>query len=154
MYLHFEIACGRLATATQLVTCTCGATCPRGRRLVIPGFRAKVFFLVSQIQELISCEITCFIRLYCCNIPPLGNPMDFYNSPAPYTRFGSIILQVDEAHRAVCGGAQGPGALGRLLKIHDFFEWRNYSLRECPRLVSVLQETCLRMPNHASNFLF
>ena len=82
------------------------------------------------------------------------NSMDFYNSPAPYTHFGSIILQVDEAHRAVCGGAQGPGALGRLLKIHDFFDSPSYSLRACSRLVLVLQETCLRMPNHALKILF
>ena len=82
------------------------------------------------------------------------NSMDFYNSPAPYTHFGSIILQVDEAHRAVCGGAQDPGALGRLLKIHDFFDFPSYSLRACSRLVLVLQETCLPMPNQAYNFLF
>ena len=74
--------------------------------------------------------------------------MDFYNSPAPYTHFGSIILQVDEAHKAGCGGAQASGVLGRLPKIHDFFDWRTYSLRACSRLVLVLQETCSRMVYH------
>ena len=48
--------------------------------------------------------------------------MAFCNSPASYARFGGIILQVDVAHRAGCGGAQAFGVLGEVLKLHDFLD--------------------------------
>ena len=48
--------------------------------------------------------------------------MDFCNSTTSYTRFGGIFLQVDVAHRAVCGGAQAFGVLGEVVKLHDFFD--------------------------------
>ena len=72
---------------------------------------------------------------------PFNYPMHFCNFTASHAYFGGIILQVDVAHTAVCGGAQAFGVLGEVLKLHDFFDCRNYSLRACSRLVLVLQET-------------
>ena len=60
--------------------------------------------------------------------------MDFRNSTASYTRFGGIILQVDVAHSAGCGGAQGFGVLGEVLKLHDFLDCLALFLRKSFRV--------------------
>ena len=62
--------------------------------------------------------------------------MDFRNSTASYARFGGIILQVDVAHGAGCGG-QAFGVLGEVLKLHDFLICHSLGLREYSRLVLV-----------------
>ena len=51
---------------------------------------------------------------------PFNYPMHFCNFTASHAYFGGIILQVDVAHTAVCGGAQAFGVLGEVLKFHDF----------------------------------
>ena len=59
---------------------------------------------------------------------------DFRNSNTSHVRFGSILLQVDVAHRAVCGGAQAPSAPGEVLKMHDFLIWWTLFLCKCSGL--------------------
>ena len=94
------------------------------------------------------------MKLYYCVITPFNYSMDFRYSTASHARFGGIMLHVHPAHTAGCGGAQACRALGEVLKTHDFFYCRSYSLRACSRLVLVLQETCLRMPNQAYKIVF
>ena len=63
--------------------------------------------------------------------------MDFRNSTASHARFGGIILQVDVAHRAGCGGAQAFGVLGEVVKLYDFLICHSLGLREYSRQVLV-----------------
>ena len=56
--------------------------------------------------------------------------MDFCNATASYTHFGSIFIQVNVAHSAVCGGAHAFGVLGEVLKFHDFLDSLTLFLRK------------------------
>ena len=125
---------------------------PRGRRLVIPGFRPKVFFLGSLRRHYRPCYIIGFIGLFCCIITYFNYPMDSRNSHRFTRTFWGQNAPSRFAHTAVCGGAQAPSAPGEVLKIHDFLISLALFLCKCPGLDLDAWKTCLSTLDHLSKF--
>ena len=101
-------------------------------------------------REYHSCSIIGFIGLYNCVIPPFNYSMDFRYFAASHARFGGIVLQVDPAHTAGCGGAQACSALGEVLKMYVFFVCASRFLRKSSGFDLVSQGTCLPALYHST----